>query len=68
METDPTVVWLIVKYKCFGYWSGPEVTLAVAVLEKTLLCPYSVTCSGTWIVLQILFDCETKIKHILVII
>lgn len=40
METDPTVVWLIVKYKCFGYWSDPEVTLAVAVLEKTLLCPW----------------------------
>lgn len=33
METDPNVVWLIVKYK-FGYWSGPEVTLAVAVLEE----------------------------------
>lgn len=40
METDPTVILLIVKYKCFGYWSDPEVTLAVAVLEKTLLCPW----------------------------
>lgn len=61
METDlPTV---------FAYCENQFFCIGVTQkCNSSTFCPCSATCSGTWIVLYILFYCETKIEHTVLII